>query len=86
LYLGAFVQYIVDIDGGDAQLTVDSRGERFDVGDTCVAVPNVQKFVWIAEPLTSDERPQSAALIGAVEDPPPTPRTPSRDRSEVGIP
>jgi ABC-type Fe3+/spermidine/putrescine transport system ATPase subunit len=49
LYLGAFVQYVIGLRGSDAQLTVDARRETFDVGDTCFAVPRVDRFVWIPD-------------------------------------
>lgn len=49
LYLGAYVQYLVAVRGSDVQLTVDSRGEAFDVGDACLATPTTDRFVWIHE-------------------------------------
>jgi ABC-type Fe3+/spermidine/putrescine transport system ATPase subunit len=76
LYLGAFVQYVVGIRGAEAQLTVDAtRGEVFEVGDTCFAVPRVDKFVWIPDSADGgvqadsaaalEERPASPEVVGA---------------------
>lgn len=81
LYLGAFVQYIVDIDGTDARLTVDSRGERFDVGDACLAVPRQEKFVWIAGPDSLDATVTAAPPMTRAE--PRVRRASTPDRSEA---
>jgi ABC-type Fe3+/spermidine/putrescine transport system ATPase subunit len=73
LYLGAFVQYLVAIRGADVQLTVDARGPSFDVGDSCLAVPNLEKLVFIPGPATAEDaasRPAAGAPPAGTKNPP----------------
>jgi iron(III) transport system ATP-binding protein len=70
LYLGSFVQYLVQVRGADVRLTVDSRGEHLDVGDRCFAVPNQKKIVWIADPCPSSTGPSTSGSAGASGDHP----------------